>query len=401
MAKIVIWLGPSLDVWNFATALDKGIGGSETAAIHMSRQLALLGHQVVLYANVPDNPCKAVNFHFKYSEVVRITNGVPVDEGGVLTVLPYQKMHEHEPCDLFISSRQPEARRKLSPNCKQAWLWVHDVHCGSDWDNVIGTNYDKILCLSSSAREKFIEYYPGVEEDKVVLTTNAIDPTLFDRPLLMNSEGLSNIAFTIGRLLFGGQHTMYESTLAPLRVTFSSSPDRGLDKLLDLWPRICELALPSPYPPELHVYYGFETWRSIARAHGGVSDEIRIDRLTARMSNTPGVINHGRAGQAEVARSYLHSQLWLYPTDFVETSCITAMEAQAAGCKIVATRCGALPETAPGGLFVDGPTSRSGYDDEFVEAVRRALEGDSKPVTKVPTWSEVATQWDSWIKEIV
>ena len=42
MAKIVFWLGPSPELWDPLTALDTGIGGSETAAIHMANQLTLL-----------------------------------------------------------------------------------------------------------------------------------------------------------------------------------------------------------------------------------------------------------------------------------------------------------------------------------------------------------------------
>ena len=117
---------------------------------------------------------------------------------------------------------------------------------------------------------------------------------------------------------------------------------------------------------------------------------------------TPGVVFHGRAGQEEVARSYLQSQLWLYPTDFEETSCITAMEAQAAGCHIVATRCGALPETAPQAWFVDGPTWAAGpqapdYEARFLGAVDLAMGSDYVYIPRLTSWCEVAVQWEEWI----
>ena len=128
---------------------------------------------------------------------------------------------------------------------------------------------------------------------------------------------------------------------------------------------------------------------------------VKIGRLEERLQSTPGVHYHGRAGQAEVARSYAQSQLWLYPTDFLEVSCITAMEAQAAGCKVVATRCGALPETAPGVWLVDGKTSDPGYvDARFLATVWAAL-ADDVVACKTPLgWSDVALQWDAWVREV-
>jgi glycosyltransferase involved in cell wall biosynthesis len=194
----------------------------------------------------------------------------------------------------------------------------------------------------------------------------------------------------------GRQHFLLQSGEIPLRATFSSSPDRGLSKLLDLWPEVCNM-VPRDRP-ELHVYYGFDNWRKIAELQGAPPHVLRqIDRLEARVKAAPNVVYHGRAGQAEVARSYLRSQLWLYPTDFEETSCITAMEAQAAGCKVVAARCGAVPETAPDGYFVDGPATRPGFDARFLEHVRAALVDDCCVVKTPRSWADVAREWVGWL----
>jgi glycosyltransferase involved in cell wall biosynthesis len=386
MAKIVLWLGPSVEKWDPVTALETGIGGSETAAIHMSRELALLGHEVLVYANV-DSACTT-----DADDSGRFPHSVDVDW------LPYNKMPAHLPCDLFISSRQPDARQRLLPHCRQAWLWVHDLHCGPDWDNTIGTFYDKILCLSSWARSKFLEYYPRVDPAKVVQTKNTVGGSLFANRTTSKSVGYGKVPT---RWCPGRQHERWALGQIPLRATFSSSPDRGLSKLLDLWPKICKLAsIPrNPYHSELHVYYGFETWAKMAELQDRREDHVKISLLFEKMGRTPGVIYHGRAGQAEVALSHLQSQLWLYPTDFLETSCITAMEAQAAGSKVVTTRCGALSETVTSGYLVEGPASSPGYDDRFLANVREALADDSCFVLEPPPWSEVAKQWDGWLRE--
>ena len=369
MAKIVFWLGPAAERFDPVTAIGRGIGGSETAAIRVAAELERLGHEVLVYADVE---CQAA------------VAGVDW--------IPYGKMPENLSCDLFVSSRQPEARRRMRSRCRKAWLWVHDVHCGPDWDNVIGTDYDKVLCLSEWARARFIEYYPAIDPAKVVRTWNGLDVELFE-----------NVEDVGGSVLYpGDQHARFRLGEVRLRATFSSSPDRGLDKLLDLWPGVCEVVREvcpdNRLLPELRVCYGFETWRRMAERRGDEVAMLKIALLKDKIDRMPGVFYLGRVGQAEVARSHLVSQLWLYPTDFVETSCITAMEAQAAGCHVVATRLGALPETAPAGWFVDGPTGRAGYDEQFLALVREALLAGGPRVFEPRSWASVARQWDAWLR---
>ena len=389
MARVVFWLGPAVEKLDPATAIERGVGGSETAAIHLARGLAGLGHQVVVYADV--------------AETARV-DGVEWMHYGWL------EQYRHLACDVFVSSRQPEVARKSCPPRRQAWLWMHDLHCGPDWEDVIGSCYDRVVCLSEWARAKFAAYYPRVDDSKVCVAGNAVDASLFDPRRLENfcvepardRQGDENLQLRPGR-----QHLLYWEGRLPLRVTYSSSPDRGLDKLLSLWPRIRGHVLSGRWPrvseAELHVYYGFDTWKKVAQLRGLSGELARAEILMRRIESTPGVVYHGRVGQAELARSFLMSQLWLYPTDFLETSCITAMEAQAAGCRVVATRCGALSETVAGGWLVDGPTTGPGYDERFLTAVVEALDmcyGGEAPVAfSQRTWEEVTRKWDAWIGE--
>jgi glycosyltransferase involved in cell wall biosynthesis len=58
----------------------------------------------------------------------------------------------------------------------------------------------------------------------------------------------------------------------------------------------------------------------------------------------------GRIGHLEVARQFLSAGIWAYPTASTETSCITAMKAQAAGAVPVVIPSGALDETVEFGV---------------------------------------------------
>ncbi len=72
------------------------------------------------------------------------------------------------------------------------------------------------------------------------------------------------------------------------------------------------------------------------------------DRLKAvfePLFTQPGVTHLGRIGHARVAAEYRAAGIWAYPCSFPETSCISAMKAQAAGAIPVVIPSGALRET--------------------------------------------------------
>jgi glycosyltransferase involved in cell wall biosynthesis len=358
MAKIAFWLGRALESIDPLTALSRGVGGSETATIRMAEELTTLGHEVVVYADCVDS------IFYKYA-------------GRPLTWIPFGQAKHPIKCDLFVVSRIPEARHELVPACSRAWLWMHDLHVGPDWENLIGTSYDKVLCLSDWARGKFLGHYPAVEPSKVVVTHNAID---------------------LGRFCPGAETAKLERLRRgqeSLKVIYASSADRGLDRLLDFWPAISECRLGA----ELHVYYGFDTWQKLAELRGSHIELHKIATLKARLTETPGVVYHGRVGQVVLAEAFKEAHLWLYPTSFYEVSCIVAMEAQAANCKIVTTRCGALTETAPHAWFVDLPTHTQDFERKFLASVEEAIQDDCLFTTVPRTWASVAKQWDGWISE--
>jgi glycosyltransferase involved in cell wall biosynthesis len=61
-------------------------------------------------------------------------------------------------------------------------------------------------------------------------------------------------------------------------------------------------------------------------------------------------------------------KIMAYPNTFAETSCIAAMEAQAAGCVVVTSDLGALPETVgPNGVFISGKPGEESYDKHFID----------------------------------
>jgi glycosyltransferase involved in cell wall biosynthesis len=257
---------------------------------------------------------------------------------------------------------------------------MHDIHVGSDPHGRLA-EYDIILNLSEWAREAARRYYPTVPEEKFIVTRNGIDTNLFAGP---------------------------PPVKVGCKAVYSSSPDRGLDKLLDYWPAIRAMRPDA----ELHVYYGFDTWERMARLRNDRIAKLQIEIFRTRLAHMEeqGVVSHGRVGQAELTRAWMGSSLWLYPTSFSETSCITAMEAQAAMAWPITSRLAALRETVRHGVLIDPPNTRDGYREEFLGNVRSFLEGEAADrlvrqclgrdwVMKELDWKGVAEQWERLFTE--
>ena len=265
---LVFLVGHQLEPWNPATVAKTGIGGSETMAMEMAKRLAQRGHLVRLYGHC-----------------------TPTMEGvfdGV-EYLDATKYHGVE-CDVMVSSRKPQAvDDEFGLKAKARVLWVHDVHVGEQLTMVRDIRFDLVLCLSEWHRRFFTSCYPRLNPAKVLVTRNGIDLSRFE-----GSEERN-----------------------PHRVVYSSSPDRGLQALLELWPTIRQ-QVPDA---ELHVFYGFTNWETTARATGDQAALRLIAHLKHLAKTTSGVVFRDRVNQRELAREFMRSGVWAYPTWFNETSC--------------------------------------------------------------------------------
>jgi glycosyltransferase involved in cell wall biosynthesis len=371
--KIVIWTGPAWEIWG-ADSLLTGIGGSEVAACYLSRELALIGHEVEVVGSVKPSEVRHGTGTVRFVNFLDYVEYSESWGGGIGQIRREGKKME---CDVFVSSRYLNALDAVRPDCRLKALWMHDVHAGPDHYRRMG-DYDTVFCLSRWALDLARRFYPHVPADRFVQTRNGVPVELYrEAPV---KEGF--------------------------KVVYSSSADRGLDRLLDFWPAVRELRDDA----ELHVYYGFDTWERMAVQKCDDVEAAQIQVFRTRLANMAdqGVVLHGRVGQPELTQAWLGASAWLYPTNFSETSCITAMEAQAAGAHRVCSRLAALTETARHARLIDPPNTREGYREELMlhvgEVVGRCgLSGDylfddveegREWALRELGWDGVARQWD-------
>lgn len=258
----------------------RALGGSETAFVYVARELAALGHQVVAYCLCE----REGRFDgVEYRQSVRVAELA------------------HEPVDLFLCSRFFHVLR-LPIRARFRVLWMHDVlmpELAADLRALLPA-VDRAYCLS--------EYHR--------LLTQAVLP-----------EVASRLHVTVN----GVDHAQIDAAVAEAgpkrhRVMFTSCPERGLLRALDIYERLQDRSLEFlacgyvPLQPE-------HTERIDAlRARGF---PVRVDSFAKR----------------DLYRAIAESAAVLYPSTFAEVFCISAVEAQACGTAFLTVDEFALRET--------------------------------------------------------
>lgn len=186
---------------------------------------------------------------------------------------------------------------------------------------------------------------------------------------------------------------------------WTSSYDRGLEWLLQMWSKIKEQAKDA----ELHIFYG---WNLFDYVHRNNPERQAWKKKINDMMKIDGVYHHGRVSHKELAKAFKEAGLWTYPTDFGEISCISAMKAQIYGAIPVCSDYAALSETVQFGVKVplDDPymTRTAGWQEQYIKEVVGLLNDHNrqKEIRKemcekskeLFSWEGVAQQWDKEFK---
>jgi glycosyltransferase involved in cell wall biosynthesis len=245
---------------------------------------------------------------------------------------------------------------------RQRFLWMHDIDVRDQLTAERARRFTGIFALSEPHKAHLLGVYPFLDPARVFVTRNGLDLTRFDQTVDRKNQ----------------------------RLIYSSSPDRGLDILLKIFPKIRERC-PDATLDVFHGWAGFD--RTARRNHEQRAFRERLIKLL----DQPGVIHHGYVDQSRLAREMLGSALWVYPTYFTETSCITAMEAQAAGAIPVTRPLAALAETVKFGVLIDGDVQTSEvqarYVEEIVSLLQQPKKQDQIREDMVP-WARAAFGWD-------
>jgi glycosyltransferase involved in cell wall biosynthesis/tetratricopeptide (TPR) repeat protein len=362
--SIAFYTQPIPEVWNPETFKEGGHGGAETCIIKLSPMFAADGWRVVVF-------------------------GTPGDYRGVHDGVEWWTSDEYLPGEefhTFVSSRSI-IPFDGTPLAKVKFLWMHDVNLGPGAEDGVLLRPDKVLGLTNWHADHLMNLY-DIPEYKMAVMPNGIDPTRFNKDDWDKTDKNNFI--------------------------YSSSPDRGLDTLLGLWP-IIKQTFPEA---KLHLFYGWEMINKIInmeRQRGRYAwlEEFRnkcINQIYALGGEEGGIIEHGRVDQITLAKEMAKCNMWLYPTDFMETFCITALEMQMSGVIPVTSNLAALRETVnPDVPKIEGWPKNTDYQKRFLKLMasmtvqeewQEYIREENREFAAQFTWENVYSKWNDLIKEV-
>ena len=147
-----------------------------------------------------------------------------------------------------------------------------------------------------------------------------------------------------------------------LRLIYTSTPWRGLDVLLDAFKILNRDDI------ELDVY-------SSTVIYGKEFLKNKFDWLYDKCRATKNVNYRGYALNKAVRKAVQSAHIFAYPNTFEETSCLSAIEAGAAGCRIVTTDHGALTETCGDyAVYVNYNPDRLQLAEEYASILDREID---------------------------
>ena len=349
--KLIFYHSNHFENWDYRN-LEIGIGGSETHQVEMGWRLAERGYDMISYAPIKEDTqpiYKGVEW--------RHVDDVDYSEDGI-----------------WVIYRKPEIVDNLDN--QEAWLLCQDV----DYPT---------LTKERAERFRFIIVLTPAHADLLVTRK----PFLRDKILISSNGVRLDVIREIEKESFERDYK---------RIMFASSPDRGLLETLQTFHKA------RRYAPDLsiHTFYGFNNMNKVIDNDNPTYKHTRAYRDNVlKEAEKPGVFYHGRVPQSELYRQWLQTGIWLYQTNFFESSCITCMEAQSLGAIPITRPYGALRDNVQHGIFIQGDAfnqlNRARYmaelinvanSPEYQESIREQMMYDARLRFN---WERIVDQWDS------
>jgi glycosyltransferase involved in cell wall biosynthesis len=286
----------------------------------------------------------------------------------VEVVTDWAGIRNHQ-CDIFIANRRWGLFQEGIRPGRLNYLWCHndvnEINPGPLSDpsvaEVVYANCDGVIFLSHYQQRRWIKKL-NVPLSKVFLSSNGI-------PLKKFQGSPENLASR------------------PPWAYYASTPDRGLKLLLAGWPIIKSAVKDA----QLHIFSSMKVYNE--------TDREQFVKLYEMAKSLDGVHYHGAVGQAQLRKMSQMCRVLAYPCIVPETSCISAMEAMAAGCVVASTSLGAMPETAWHNPLI--PIA-DGWLEQWVLSVVRVLldnryyerlAGQNLVSASYYDWDAVAARW--------
>ena len=225
-------------------------------------------------------------------------------------------------------------------------------------------NVRKVIVISNYARAWTVGSHE-IASGKIVVLEHGVQP---EECANMASDPKSDVSLAA-------------AARDPYRVVYTSSWDRGLEKLIDVWPQVYRAVGPRA---SLVITYGRGP---IGQAYHERLHEMQLSMNTELRYN---LTDH------DVSVVYASAGVWAYPCAGVELFCTSAVRAQCNGAVPVVIPCMALQDTVKFGI----KTTPAHFADELASMLhhpqRQELIRADLQRYRFATWRELTETMRSW-----
>jgi glycosyltransferase involved in cell wall biosynthesis len=339
----------------------RAITGSESSFFNVVRGLAERGHDVTVegdFTNAVDK-CEVLGG----ARIVKIDEGSQISSGSD---------------DAYVSLNEPDQFRRL-PAHAIGMRYLH--HQYNDFGNCRDGWYDlvDVTVGLSPVQMRHLQDLAGIHSNRITWIPNSIEPDLF--------KDLANVV------------------REPHSAVWSSSPDRGLHRLLEIWPDVRK-KVPDAV---LRVCYRFEPWyETFKEDMSKTGQRARYIHECFRRYGTKGengIVLMDAVPNREMARLLGTSAVLPYtcePMSFTEGFSVSIMDACAAGALPIISDADAIGDIYKGVAHVISgkpSESREAWIDSIVRAMtfpewHQAITSKAKVFSKFFERPIVADLWE-------
>lgn len=346
---------------------ERPLGGSQSALCYLAIELAKLGHGVSLVNHTSRPGIRQGVTHANLNHIP-----MPIlHTADIYVILNGCAWEYFEQIDPHSKPNTPHVLWTQHAHDQPAVQPLTDTKVRDFWDAYV---------LISNWQQQCYERAFGIDKSRIQILRNAVGPRflgLFDGPIMAQKAW-------------------------PPVFCYTSTPFRGLDRLLIAFKQI-QAEIPEA---RLQVFSGMKVYFK-----GEQEEDDPCRPLYELCRQMPGVEYHGSVPQPDLALALRRATALAYPNTYAETSCISVMEAMAAGCEVITSDLGALRETCAGFGHLLPPLGDGGqHADQFARraievmaayrrdpaATEQRLSAQVAYANTETTWAHRARQWEEW-----
>jgi glycosyltransferase involved in cell wall biosynthesis len=333
----ILFLNLSTLKFDVATPDTQPLGGSESCVCYLACQLATNGHDVSLIARLPDDAPVTVH-NVRHFPLAKVKD---------------QDFFDREKFDVIVSCNAPIAcphLRSINPS-SLIILWDHvppEQPSMAELGNPEVLNAVDCIVYVSKWQKAETEKKFGITKKSVVIG-NGLTPSF------------ANMFSSAKDLLAHKQN----------RAAYTTIPYRGLPLLLKAMEGLQQ-------ETQLDIFSSMKLYQMPDDEYAGLYQEA---------VKNPRVTSHGAIPQPQLAQHLRKAAFLTYPCIVAETFCIAALEAMAAGMKVISTQLGALETTTMG--YADLLPIESSNPQDLIDAFLKAMETNIQAfLTEPEKWAE-------------